>query len=80
MCHTIYDGFNLPANLKVKDIFFTGEDVGMTQNDIEALALVTPNIIGSKAKAGDPSPLAALSLYYAMRGALRFTDNTDSFE
>jgi leucine dehydrogenase len=66
--------------LKVKDIFFTGEDVGMTQNDIEALALVTPNIIGSKAKAGDPSPWAALSVYYAMRGALRFTDKTDSFE
>ncbi|MDE2399458.1 MAG: Glu/Leu/Phe/Val dehydrogenase [Patescibacteria group bacterium] len=52
--------------------FFTGEDVGMSQNDIEILGKITPNIIGTKAKAGDPSPWAALSTYYAIRGALKF--------
>jgi len=52
--------------------FYTGEDVGMNQEDIEILGKVTTNIIGTKAKAGDPSPWASLSTYYAMRGALNF--------
>jgi leucine dehydrogenase len=65
---------------KVKKQFFTGEDVGMTQKDIDKLASMTPNIIGSQSKAGDPSPWAALSVYYAMRGALQFVFNTESFE
>lgn len=52
--------------------FYTGEDVGMNQEDIEVLGKITPNIIGTKAKAGDPSPWASLSTYYSMRGALKF--------
>lgn len=60
--------------------FFTGEDVGMSQNDIEELSKVTPNIIGTKAKAGDPSPWAALSTYYAIRGALNFTYGSPSLK
>ena len=58
--------------------FYTGEDVGMSQNDIEELSKVTPNIIGTKAKAGDPSPWAALSTFFAIRGALKFTYNDSS--
>ncbi len=57
---------------KYATTFYTGEDVGMSQEDIEKLGKITPNIIGTKAKAGDPSPWAALSTYYAMRGALQF--------
>jgi leucine dehydrogenase len=60
--------------------FFTGEDVGMSQEDIEELGKVTPNIIGTRAKAGDPSPWASLSVYYAMRGALRFTCGNPSLK
>jgi leucine dehydrogenase len=56
--------------------FYTGEDVGMSQEDIETIAEVTPNIIGTRAKAGDPSPWASLSVYYAIRGALRFLYGT----
>lgn len=60
--------------------FYTGEDVGMSQNDIEKLGKITPNIIGTKAKAGDPSPWAALSTYYAIRGALKFAYNDPSLK
>lgn len=61
--------------LKQYQNFYTGEDVGMNQDDIEELAKITPNIIGTIAKAGDPSPWAALSTYYAIRGALKFLYN-----
>jgi leucine dehydrogenase len=61
-------------------IFYTGEDVGMSQSDIETLARTTPNIIGTLAKAGDPSPWAALSTYYAIRGALKFLYNDPSLK
>ena len=60
--------------------FFTGEDVGMSQEDVEELGKVTPNIIGTMAKAGDPSPWAALSTYYAIRGALRSAFGDTSME
>jgi leucine dehydrogenase len=60
--------------------FFTGEDVGMSQDDIERLAKITSNIIGSLAKAGDPSPFAALSTYYSIRGALTFKYNDPSLK
>jgi leucine dehydrogenase len=60
--------------------FYTGEDVGMSQNDIEELGKITPNIIGTKAKAGDPSPWASLSTYYAMRGALQFAYGNPSLK
>jgi leucine dehydrogenase len=60
--------------------FYTGEDVGMSQEDIEGLAKITPNIIGTKAKAGDPSPWAALSTYYAIRGALKFAYGNPSLK
>jgi leucine dehydrogenase len=60
--------------------FFTGEDVGMSQEDIEELGKVTPNIIGTGKKAGDPSLWAALSVYYAMRGALNAVYGSTSFE
>ena len=62
------------------DKFFTGEDVGMNQEDIEELAKITPNIMGTSAKAGDPSPYAALSTYYAIRGALKFAHNDPSLK
>jgi leucine dehydrogenase len=60
--------------------FYTGEDVGMSQEDIEELAKVTSNIIGTKVKAGDPSPWASLSVYYSMRGALNFTYGNPSLK
>ena len=60
--------------------FFTGEDVGMNQEDIEELGKITPNIIGTRAKAGDPSIWAALSTYYAMIGALKFAHEDISFK
>lgn len=65
---------------KFDTTFFTGEDVGMSQQDIETIAEVTTNIIGTRAKAGDPSPFAAQSVYYSMRGALRFVNGSESFK
>jgi leucine dehydrogenase len=50
--------------------FYTGEDVGLTLEDINCMASSSRFIIGSNNKAGDPSPWAALSVFYAMKAAL----------
>ena len=55
--------------------YTTGEDVGISQSDIEFLSKVSPYIVGTKGKAGNPSPFAALSTYYAMKAAVRFLYN-----
>ncbi len=65
---------------KYETDFYTGEDVGMAQEDIEELSTVTSNIIGTLAKAGDPSPWAAFSVFYALRAALTFVYGEPSFQ
>lgn len=54
----------------VSQSFFTGEDVGIGENDITVLMRRTPNIIGRPGVGGDPSPWAALGVFYALQPAL----------
>lgn len=53
--------------------FYTGEDVGMNQQDIEILAENCPFINGRPSIGGSPSPWAALSVFYAMQAGLEAT-------
>ena len=60
--------------------FFTGEDVGMEEHDIEVLARKSTSIIGRPSVGGLPSPFAARSVFESMRAALRVSYDNDSFE
>lgn len=51
--------------------FYTGEDVGMTERDVEFLARHAKFINGLPDRAGDPAPWAALSVFYAMEAGLK---------
>ncbi len=59
--------------------FYTGEDVGLTENDVSFMLKYSKFFIGNPSLAGDPSPYAALSVFYAMQGAVSFVFNKDSF-
>ncbi|KKQ26345.1 MAG: Glu/Leu/Phe/Val dehydrogenase dimerization region [Candidatus Woesebacteria bacterium GW2011_GWA1_37_8] len=52
--------------------YTTGEDVGLDQEDVELMTETSKFIVGSKGKAGDPSPFAALSCYYAIKESVNF--------
>lgn len=52
--------------------FYTGEDVGIDQNDISVLEKDSKFIIGRPGVAGDPSPWAALGVFYALKAGLEF--------
>ena len=60
--------------------FFTGEDVGMTEKDIEILAKRARNIIGKPNVGGMPSEWAAKSVFESMRAALKEVFGSDSFD
>ncbi len=51
--------------------FYTGEDVGMTEHDVEFLAHHSRFINGLPGRAGDPAPWAALSVFHAMEAGLK---------
>lgn len=51
--------------------FYTGEDVGMTERDVEFLARHAKYINGLPDRAGDPAPWAGLSVFYAMEAGLK---------
>lgn len=48
----------------------TGEDVGLTPEDVEIMAEETPFIVGRAAKSGEPSKPAAYGTYMAVRAVL----------
>lgn len=50
--------------------FFTGEDVGMNQNDIEILAEASPFIKGRVSVGGSPSEFAAFGVFCAIEAGL----------
>lgn len=52
--------------------FFTGEDVGVTEADVQLMLQTSPYFIGKSGQAGDPSPYAALSTFFAMQEAVEF--------
>lgn len=60
--------------------FYTGEDVGITQEDVEILRKKSKYIIGSLKKSGSPSPWTALSVYKSIKAALFFLFKNSSFK
>ncbi|MBM3206561.1 MAG: Glu/Leu/Phe/Val dehydrogenase [Candidatus Staskawiczbacteria bacterium] len=56
----------------LKGSFCTGEDVGISQDDINLMLDVSDYFIGKPDLAGDPSPYASLSSFYAIQEAVNF--------
>jgi len=74
----------LAAYARIVDLlggtFFTGEDVGLTERDINILARHSTHIIGRPSVGSLPAYWAALSVYESMRAALVVAYGTDSFK
>jgi glutamate dehydrogenase/leucine dehydrogenase len=51
--------------------FYTGEDVGISEEDVQYMLTISPHFIGKRGQAGDPSPFASLSTFYAMEAAVK---------
>ncbi len=51
--------------------FYTGEDVGLNEEDIGVLSRSSPFIVGRPGVAGDPSPWAALSVFRSIEVGLK---------
>jgi len=60
--------------------FSTGEDVGITEDDVVAMAQSSSHINGLPEIAGDPSPWAARSVFVAMEAALEYLTGTSNFQ
>lgn len=60
--------------------FYTGEDVGITQGDVNIMLGVSKYFIGRPDLAGDPSPWASLSAFYSIQTAVNFVYKKDSLK
>ncbi|MFY9463165.1 MAG: Glu/Leu/Phe/Val dehydrogenase dimerization domain-containing protein [Candidatus Sungiibacteriota bacterium] len=60
--------------------FYTGEDVGMTEHDVEFLAGHCKFINGLPGRAGDPAPWAALGVFHAIEASLHAVFGTAAME
>lgn len=56
----------------LKGKFYTGEDVGITQEDVNIMLKFSDYLIGKPELAGDPSPYASLSAFYSIETAVNF--------
>ncbi|HEX5430089.1 MAG TPA: Glu/Leu/Phe/Val dehydrogenase dimerization domain-containing protein [Patescibacteria group bacterium] len=52
--------------------FYTGEDVGLSEADVQYMLQFAPYFIGKENAAGDPSPFAATSAFYCIKVAIEF--------
>lgn len=60
--------------------FYTGEDVGMTEHDVEFLAGHCKFINGLPGRAGDPAPWAALGVFHSIEASLEAVFGTAAME
>ncbi len=60
--------------------FFTGEDVGLNEHDVEVLEAHSDQIVGRPKVGGLPARWAALSVFCSMEAALEKKFGTPSFE
>lgn len=66
---------------RIGSTFATGEDVGMSVQDIDTIREVSPYVAGtSKHGAGDPSIHTAAGIMYGLRAVLRYRFERDHFE
>ncbi len=54
---------------ELKGEFYTGEDVGLNETDVQYMLKFSPYFIGKSGQAGDPSPFAAQSAFLCARTA-----------
>lgn len=52
--------------------FYTGEDVGLSEENVQYMLRFSPYFVGKTGLAGDPSYFAALSVFISIEEALRF--------
>ena len=64
----------------LKGDFCTGEDVGITQDDVNVMLKSSDYFIGKPELAGDPSPYAALSIFYSMKSAVSYAYKKNSLK
>ena len=57
--------------------FCTGEDVGISQDDVNLMLKYSNYFIGKPNCAEDPSPFAALSVFYSMKSAVEYIFKKD---
>ncbi len=57
--------------------FYTGEDVGLSADDVKIMLKKSDYFIGKPGLAGDPSPFAALGVFYAMAEAAKSVFGSD---
>ncbi len=65
---------------KLDGKFFTGEDVGISESDVQKMLLISPYFIGRSTLAGDPSPYAALSTYWCIKVVAKNIFGSSSLE
>ena len=57
--------------------YITGEDVGMSVNDMSIIAQETRYVSGRAGASGDPSPVTAAGVFHGIRAALRHRTGSD---
>lgn len=62
---------------KLKGKFYTGEDVGMEEADVQYMMKFGPYFNGKTGLAGDPSYFAALSVFHAIKKSLDFVFHSE---
>lgn len=62
---------------KLKGEFYTGEDVGIHEEDVQYMLKFSPYFVGKTGQAGDPSYFAALSTFNSIKVALEFLFKSD---
>lgn len=65
---------------KLKGEFYTGEDVGLTEEQVQYMLQFCDYFIGKSHLAGDPSPYAALSAFSCIQEVLKANDAKDSLK
>ncbi len=81
----IYEGQKTPALIRAyarllkffEKKFYTGEDVGISEKDVQEILKINKYVIGGPKASGDPSPWAALGVFYSMQAGLRFKNGSE---
>jgi len=65
---------------KLNGEFYTGEDVGLEEPDVQYMLKFSPYFIGKTGQAGDPSYFAALSAFNSIKVALNYLYKSEKIE
>jgi leucine dehydrogenase len=65
---------------KLNGKFYTGEDVGLEEPDIQYMLRFSPYFVGKTGEAGDPSYFAALSAFNSIKVAMSFLFGSDNLK